>query len=45
METEQEIQELKENLKDIELYPFPLWKRIGLLILILLLIGGGYYFA
>ena len=42
METEEEIQELKENLERIEVKPWVWWKRIGLLILILLLIWGGY---
>jgi len=43
METKKEIKELEEKLSNIKLKPFPLWKRIGLLILIISIIVAGYF--
>ena len=43
METEQEIKELKENLKKVKINPLDLKWRIILLVLVICLIIGGYF--
>lgn len=43
METDQEVKELEEKLKHVTIKKISIWKRIGLLILILLVFIGGYF--
>jgi len=43
METEKEIKQFKENLNKVKLKTISFKWRIGLLILIMLLIVGGYF--
>ena len=43
METDEEVKELEENLKNIKYKPMTFMQRLGLLIVVLTIAIGGFY--